>query len=333
VLSAIESLVRRDPAQRGLGGAAHEPPLCPGDLARSAASLADAGTAVAIVTGFWVPRADPPAPETDGPLGAVFLARACRALGIPAWIITDSFILPALNAVARAADLPTGTVLEFPLSELAANDWVVNFFSSGVGRDLSHLVAIERAGPSHTPTSLEAQSRSGPVPLEQFRADVPVEHCDQCHNMRGEIITPHTAPTHQLFDYVVQQRLAVTTIGIGDGGNEIGMGKIPWEELRRRIPGKRGGLVACRVPCDYTVVAGTSNWGAYGLAAGLLWQRGQAEQLRPWDHDDELRILRALVEEGGAVDGISRRREATVDGLPFETYIQGLEGIRRLVLG
>ena len=44
------------------------------------------------------------------------------------------------------------------------------------------------------------------------------------------------------------------------------MGKIPWEVIRRNIPG--GGLVACRVPTDHLIVCGVSNWGAYGLAAG-----------------------------------------------------------------
>jgi hypothetical protein len=63
------------------------------------------------------------------------------------------------------------------------------------------------------------------------------------------------------------------SLGIGDGGNEIGMGKIRWEIIRRNIP--RGGLVACRVPVDHLIVCGVSNWGAYGLAAGVLLLRGQ----------------------------------------------------------
>ena len=45
------------------------------------------------------------------------------------------------------------------------------------------------------------------------------------------------------------------------------MGKIPWDVIRRNIP--RGGLVACRVPADHLIVCGISNWGAYGLAAGV----------------------------------------------------------------
>ena len=35
-----------------------------------------------------------------------------------------------------------------------------------------------------------------------------------------------------------------------------------------------------------------------------------------------------MVEHGPAVDGVTRRREATVDGLPFLTYIQPWAAIR-----
>ena len=38
-----------------------------------------------------------------------------------------------------------------------------------------------------------------------------------------------------------------------------------------------------------------------------------------------------IVRETTAVDGVTRLREATVDGLPLETYLQILAGLRRLV--
>ena len=39
-------------------------------------------------------------------------------------------------------------------------------------------------------------------------------------------------------------------------------------------------------------------------------------------------VLEAMVEHGPAVDGVTKRREPTVDGLPFLTYIQPWEAIR-----
>jgi hypothetical protein len=102
-------------------------------------------------------------------------------------------------------------------------------------------------------------------------------------------------------------------VGIGDGGNEIGMGNV-----RRRLL-KAGGLIARTssiVSVDHLVVAATSNWGAYGVVAGLSRLTGtdllHAPELEP-------RIIEACI-AAGAFDGVTRRREPTVDGLPAEVH-------------
>jgi hypothetical protein len=113
----------------------------------------------------------------------------------------------------------------------------------------------------------------------------------------------------------------VTTVGIGDGGNEIGMGNV-----RARIA-RAGALsrsIASVVKVKHLVVAGTSNWGAYGVVAELSALAG-----RPLLHsaDEEIRMVEACV-AAGAVDGITRRREATVDGLPLAAHVGMLELLR-----
>src|SRR5262245_45478121 len=75
VLDQLERLIRTDPARRGL--IASEPefgPLLSGHFHRAANELATAASSVAIATGFYIPGANPPAAETDGPPGAVLLA-------------------------------------------------------------------------------------------------------------------------------------------------------------------------------------------------------------------------------------------------------------------
>ncbi|WP_309232425.1 glutamate cyclase domain-containing protein [Micromonospora tarensis] len=53
-----------------------------GGLLAAARSLATATAPdAAVFTGFFIPGADPPAAETDGPLGAVQIAAALRLLG------------------------------------------------------------------------------------------------------------------------------------------------------------------------------------------------------------------------------------------------------------
>src|SRR5438552_4153959 len=63
---------------------------CAGDFAAACRSLAGASRPrLAVVTGFYIPHATPPAAETDGPLGAVFLAQALVPMGIGVVLSAD----------------------------------------------------------------------------------------------------------------------------------------------------------------------------------------------------------------------------------------------------
>ena len=121
----------------------------------------------------------------------------------------------------------------------------------------------------------------------------------------------------------------LVTIGIGDGGNEIGMGKVPWDVIRRNVP--HGGLTACRVPCDHLIVAGVSNWGAYGLAAGVRLLRGVPFDAELFDAQRERELLRVMVEQGPLVDGVTGQRAVSVDGLDFERYAEPLRRLAALL--
>jgi hypothetical protein len=323
LIDQIEALVRRDPAGRGLiSTEAQLGPLCPHHLAQAAESLATTARHVAIVTGFFVPDAEFPCAETDGPPGAVLLASALESVGVRATLVTDSFCASAVQAAARAA---AGPIPVEVCTDPAA--WLDDFVNSDRGSHLTHLIAIERVGPSHDEQSLAAQPRNTSVPLAKFRAAVPPAHRNHCHNVRGQLIDSTTAPLHLLY----KEGSDVKTIGIGDGGNEIGMGCIPWEDLARRIEGDVSAWIPCRIATDWNLIAGTSNWGAFALAAATLALMNRVEALRPLDEEFHRQLLEQMVADGPAIDGMTRRREATVDGLPFATYIQSWLGIRRLL--
>lgn len=329
LISEFERFIRRDPARRGLIAAEDlRGPLCPGHLARAASHLACSGTQVGLVTGFFIPAADPPAAETDGPPGALLLADALQAAGIETTVLTDSCCHPAVAAAAEASGWPREHVLAVDTTQ---QNWVESFFAGRWAARLSHLIAVERVGPAHTPASLQAQQRAGPAPLREFQALVPPEHYDRCHNMRGEIIDAATPPLHALFERLGEFCPRARSIGIGDGGNEIGMGAVPWEELVCRLASDHAGRLPCRIATDWMIIAGTSNWGAFALAAATALLRGRVEPLARWTAEAHRAVLEALVEYGPAVDGLTRRREPTVDGLPFITYIQPWEGIRRML--
>jgi hypothetical protein len=329
LIAQLDELIRRDPAQRGLIGTEREfGPLCPGHLAAAAAELAVNARSVGIVTGFFIPRGQPPAAETDGPLGALFLAAILERLGVEVHVITDDRCHTALLAAARAMDFPDDRVLQTVIDD---NETGEAFFQSASGQQLTHLIAIERVGPCHTTASLAGQLRSGVAPLEEFQQHVPLASRDRCHNMRGEAIDAYSGNLHRLFEFAAKSRRDIKTIGIGDGANEIGMGSIPWENLRVRLEGDHAGRIPCRVATDWTIVAGTSNWGGYALAAAIAHMKDAPQALAPYDAAQQLDVLKQMVKHGPAVDGVTRRQEPTVDGLPFLTYIQPLEGIRRVL--
>jgi D-glutamate cyclase len=103
-LVAIRDIIQEDVGQRGLATDPHSNLLTayPDDFARACRSLAETPAArVAIVTGFYIPHGNPPGGETDGPLGAVFLARALVPLGVDVTLITDTFCTAALHAGLR----------------------------------------------------------------------------------------------------------------------------------------------------------------------------------------------------------------------------------------
>ena len=182
---------------------------------------------------------------------------------------------------------------------------------------------------------MAAQNRSGKPPRAQFDAEVPAESHNVCHNMRGEEINAHTAKTHRLFEAAGHQTRPLSTIGIGDGGNEIGLGSVPWEQIRaalgRKIgEGEVGGRIACRIATDFTLLAGVSNWAAYALAQAVCRLRGKSDALRWSDAQTQHQLIKTLVAEAGAVDGVTRRRDVTVDGLAMDEYLRVFSDIARV---
>jgi hypothetical protein len=140
-------------------------------------------------------------------------------------------------------------------------------------------------------------------------------------NMRGNDISAHTAPLDELF--LEGSRRGISTIGIGDGGNEIGMGKVFADALATI---EHGPQIASTILTDFCIAAGVSNWGAYGLAGALSVLEGR--DLLP-SGSAAMEDLDRVVSEGGAVDGVTQRREPTVDGLASSHSLRMLEGIRR----
>ncbi|MGN0474768.1 MAG: DUF4392 domain-containing protein [Acutalibacteraceae bacterium] len=125
-------------------------------------------------------------------------------------------------------------------------------------------------------------------------------------NMRGESIAEYTARIDLMFDE--GRRRGIPTVGIGDGGNEIGMGNF------RGIIEQKLSLKPCVIEADYPIIATVSNWGAYGLCAYL--QRLSGERLMP-DYS-EIEAYLQKISVMGSIDGVTKRHVPTVDGFAPE---------------
>ena len=118
------------------------------------------------------------------------------------------------------------------------------------------------------------------------------------YNMRGENISARTA----CFDTFMNLSHC-PTIAVGDGGNEIGMGKVI-----RAI--RDLNIVPAVTGCDELIVSDVSNWGAYAIISFLsVWHGSDLlEEIDPPG------ILKYISELGG-LDGVTRINRLTEDGL------------------
>jgi hypothetical protein len=292
---SFEALYRA--ARRAGGG-----PLADG-AARALLARLRPGSRVLLTTGLVTPHI--PCGETDGPPGTLALARALiLGLGVAVSVLTESRVLPILaeGAEALATSEGDGTAWRprlrlraFPSDPAKAAVAVRRLFADGLP---AAVISIEKLGPNGR----------GVV-----------------HTMRGENVTAHQARADLLFPPAHRQ--GVLTIGVGDRGNEIGMGGLLTRTARCACP-CRGGI-ACVVRARKPVVAFTSNWGAHAVTAALAAYLGRPGLLhRP---QSEARMLRRIV-RAGAVDGATRERVPTVDGTGLTVHTALLALLRALVV-
>ena len=140
------------------------------------------------------------------------------------------------------------------------------------------------------------------------------------YDMRGTDVSGVVAP----LDLAVESALirGVPVLGIGDGGNEAGMGLL-YEPLSALLPHYAPCL--SRVSATVCLPVDVSNWGAYALTAVL------SAFYRRWvglGEDEEAVLLKALA-EAGAVDGVSGERGLTVDGASLTRLDQVSHELRR----
>lgn len=248
---------------------------------------------VLLCTGF----ASPPwfIGEQDGPVGAATLARGlCLGLDATPIVLTEpmnvGITAPSVRAAGlnlfepeRARRLPrSASVLPFPIDREEAQQAAQQIIDE---LQPKALIAIERP-------SMNAQG----------------EHM----GMTGINLSEHVAKLDYLFFEAAER--GILTIGIGDGGNELGCGKIH-DAVRERIP--HGEKVASNVATDILVISSISNWGAYGIEACLAALTGKPAALHPRDVDERVHIACA---QAGAINAGPGLLDPGTDNVPARIH-------------
>ncbi|NBI71437.1 DUF4392 domain-containing protein [Clostridiaceae bacterium] len=281
----LDAIMKQDFGARGLLSSLPASPL-----AQTALSLSQARHAI-LLTGFPVRLPDGSiVGETDGPSGTANLAYALLETGCRVSVVTDFVSLPLLEA-ALALRVPSAELIVLPQNEPEP------FIKELVQRvKPTHFISLERPG----------KAQDG-----------------HYHNMRGEQIDDMLTDSAAFLSEA--KKAGATTIAIGDGGNEMGMGAFRAEIAAGVACGE---TICAREAADLTLAGGVSNWWGWGIASLLSLRLGRS--LLP-SEETEARLLRQVVLAGG-VDGATREATVTVDNLSLEVNLSVLRAVAGLTV-
>ncbi len=208
---------------------------------------------------------------TDGPVGTYFLAKTLFELGFYPIVITDFHCKDYFDQAEQNFE-----TLVVP--------------RKGFGQSFMYGKIIE----TYDPVAMIAVGRPGRSEDGHYRS------------INGAIIDGQNAPLDQFF---LENLGHILTIGIGDGGNEIGMGmykELLSKELDYHHP-------SC-IETDHCLIGTTSNWACYGLIS-LLHKESLPSITKIAAYYEYILSL-------GATDGVTGQSLQTVDGHEMSEIIK-----------
>lgn len=288
----LEKIIQRDPApSRGIKNL-----IIPNQLEKAVYNLI-AKKNVFIVSGF-APNPELAMCETDGPLGTFSLAHALLNKHVEGEeepcsvkIITDEVSAPVFDQGCKTFEKLTGKALELTVVPSDHPEYLTWFLRG---------LCVEHLPPKTAVDCIVALERAGMASDKQI------------YNFRGNNLQHHTK-LDQLFDKKIMSNDHLT-IGIGDGGNEMGMGTV-YEQIKKHV--NNGDKIACITPADILLTCGVSNYGGYALAKGISLCTNEYCQT---NINFDRRILEDIVSIG-AIDGVSLKAELSVDGRNYDREI------------
>ena len=302
----IDRIVALDIGGRGVTGlypparALLDQPICQA-AALTLAGL-EPGDCVFIITGS-LSRAtiDSTVAENDGPIGVAALARAItygfNAIPI---VLTDASIR---DKVAKMIELAGPSVMSPEQAETAVRTPRFTAIASVLGGEIEDGLAKSQAEAlldRFQPKTVISVERAGLTADGTYR------------NMLGQDYSEGRAR----LDHVVTRAAdrGIPTVGVGDGGNEIGFGAIR-EAVALHVP--HGEVLCAASKTDIVLPAGVSNWGCYAILAALAVIMRNANLAHTRELESRLLEASPMV---GLIDGSSGKLEPTADGMATDVH-------------
>ena len=248
-----------------------------GDLELVVRSMPEKGNSIFIITGFCLPSG---LPESDGIAGSIVLANVLIGSGFKVSIITDYCSMEPIKKCLDFVETKCSVCVVPAGEEERYSSQLLSSFTP------AHMFAIERPG---------------------------LADDGKMYSMTGKAVNESVPVMDNLVVLARKNNIPVTAVG--DGGNELGMGKIK-KFVENEIP--NGKLVSAVFPADYLIMATVSDWGAYALASAFSVKYRTKYMLDMEKHNGIMDLLIT----NGVVDGITGKNEASIDGIPWSKHLE-----------
>ena len=223
--------------------------------------------------------------ETDGPPGALTLCLILKKLGYIPVILTDKYCQNFFEKY---------DIKVIYMDIKMENESKINFIERTIKEyDPKGMISIERCG-------LNTENKYA--------------------NMRNISIDEHTAEIDLFF---LNYYKKIPTIGIGDGGNEIGMGNLE-NIIKNNLE-----LIPCKIKVDKLIISSVSNWGGYGLAAYLCKLSNNKKYFE--DVENIVKEYIKYIISIGSVDGITHENKEKVDGNDIDIELNIIRSLLKVI--
>ena len=223
--------------------------------------------------------------ETDGPPGALTLCLILKKLGYIPVILTDKYCQNFFEKY---------DIKVIYMDIKMENESKINFIEKTIKEyDPKGMISIERCG-------LNTENKYA--------------------NMRNISINEHTAEIDLFF---LNYYKKIPTIGIGDGGNEIGMGNLE-NIIKNNLE-----LIPCKIKVDKLIISSVSNWGGYGLTAYLCLLTKNKEFFE--SVEETIKNYIKYIVSIGSVDGVTHENKEKVDGNDIDIELNIIRSLLKVI--